>query len=55
MSEPITFHASVDKVQTLKNNDVRVTLDVDQAEMDAALKLAKLKGHRLGIAIVVDG
>ncbi len=52
--EPITFHATVDKVQTLANGSIRVALDIDGIEADQALKLVKLKGHMLGVAIVKE-
>lgn len=52
MSEPITFHATVNKVQTVVDGGVRVTLDVPESDSQAAFELAKLRECVLGVAIV---
>ncbi len=52
MSEPITFRATVNKVQTVVDGGVRVTLDVPESEAQAAFELAKLRECVLGVAIV---
>ena len=39
MSEPITFDASVYKVQTLVDGGIRVTLDLPETAIEMAAKL----------------
>ena len=53
MSEgkPITFHATVHKVQTVIDGGVRVTLDVPESDAKAAFELVHLRDQVLGIAI----
>lgn len=54
MSEPITFHATVAKVQTVIDGGVRVTLDVPESEAIAAFELVHLRERVLGVAIVEE-
>lgn len=46
-----TFTASVAKVQTLVDNGLRVTLDLEEGEIEAAAKLMTYK--REGVAVKV--
>ena len=54
MSEPITFHATVNKVQTVVDGGWRVTLDVPESESASILELAKLREQVLGVAIAQE-
>lgn len=48
----IKFEAAVNKVQTLADNGIRVTLDLPETEIDAMTKLAICK--RDGVYLVID-
>ena len=51
----LTFQAIVNKVQTLAGGGLRVTLDVPESELEACLKLAKLREQLIQIGVVPIG
>ena len=52
--ETLTFDATVNKVQTLVDNGLRVTLDLPEQAIDAAAVLMALKRQGSALKVTVE-